>query len=870
MPNQQTRRDISWSLTLPALEPEAYDRLRAAGLPIHPDDPIEAVMESLGAEAVAASVVRSGVLRSDFPLLTVLPALLLVAETRIEAVSTRLANALRRFGFEQWQNVMLLRVDEFVALNGVGVGTGNELVRSALVAGLEALRRGSSAAFEQQSSSQIPFLDRMPSRLRASIDELGADADEGELARAIGQALVLAPDELRRERLSELFAGLDRLDVEIPLGRLAGSLAAALSARAWTHWAHTATASVDDVRAIPNVGQGKATDFLALLAQAWLGQARLAEAVGDDDQASLVASLRLLAAWARGEQQQELLGSVIQVSLPEDVPADVVAAAAQLASTDLGVLAGRLAQRYSIWERVLALREELDERELHILQVRVLTTGKAPTLEDVGATFGLTRERVRQVQHGLTSRLRDRVDEPDMGPLLRRARRLRRDLGVAVPSTAPELVELSSVVASDDDSGEISELTRGLLLWLAGPYVDEGGWLIASGDRSALDDLPGRLRTRASDGLIPWDAVREEASAAGLRPDLVEAWLERAGGFRPEAEGLLPWQGSVTDKCEVALLRLGEPATVEALVDRISEGYSVRSVRNRLFEDPRFVRTSKTEIGLREWGVDEYTSVVVEMAEEIERRGGRAELVDLAGTLADRYGVSRSSVHIYATTAPMFRTENGVVRMREPDEPITIEIPLEDTVRCYLIDGRWGLRVDVDFDLLRGSGRNIPPAFSQHLGVLPGDRKEFTTAYGTVTVTWPMSSAMGPSIGSLREEATSLRGERGDYLFIRFLGDAGLDCRLLRRETVDSATSLDRLCLMVGQARLDRPEGDALRAIAASIGAKNADGPEARFAWPVLRVALLRRGEQRLADSLETSPAPSEEEALERLWNALQ
>ncbi len=867
MPNQRARRDIPWSIALPTLDSGGFDRLGAAGLSVGPRDPILEAVESLGVDAVAASVARSGALRHDLPLLTSVPALLLVAENRIEASSTRLANVLRRFGFEEWQHVMLLRVDEFVALDGVGVGTGTELVRSAVVSAFEALCRKTGSVAEDEAPSRIPLLDRLPTRLRATIPE--GDADDGEFARAIGQALVAAPDDLRREPLGDLFAGLSRVDVEIPLGRLAGSLSTALSGRAWTQWAHTVTASVDDVLAMPNVGRGKAADFIGLLCETWLGYARPGEVVGDQEEA-LLGALRLVAAWARGEQQHQLLGSVIDFALPDDAPADVSAAASRLASSDLGALAGRLAQRYSIRERVLALRDELDDRERHILQVRVLTTGKAPTLEDVGARFDLTRERVRQVQQGLTNRLRDRVDEPDMGPLLRRARRVRRELGVAVPSSAPEVVELPNVVAGDDDRGDIAELTSGLLLWLAGPYVEEGGWLIASRERALLDELPVRLPARATDGLISWEEVREEAAAAGLRPDLVEAWLERIGGFRSEAEGLLPWHGSVTDKCEVVLLRLGEPATVEALVERIDEGYSIRSVRNRLFEDPRFVRTSKTEIGLREWGVDEYTSVVVEMAEEIERRGGRAELADLAGTLADRYGVSRSSVHIYATTAPMFRTENGVVRMREADEPITIEGTLEDTAGCYLIDGCWSLRVDVDFDLLRGSGRNIPPAFSKQLGVLPGDRKEFTTAYGTVVVTWPMSSAMGPSIGSLREEATSLRGERGDYLFVRVLGDAGLDCRLLRRETVESATSLDRLCLMVGQARLDRAEGDALRAVATSIGLQNVGDPETPFAWPALRVALLRRGEQRLADSLEASPATSEEEALERLWNALQ
>lgn len=853
--------DISWQIAFPTLSDGDYKVLGRAGLKLRPETAVRAVADRSETVDVARSLVAADVLPWDCPLVTSIPGLWLAASGRIETDSTRLANVLRRLDYKRWVDAMLVRPDEFVLVEGVGIGTGRELLVAAVEAALAVLSAPPPSDVAPRLDTPLAFADALPARLRAHL-ELAEAAGSTALAAATGEVLIAGPDELRREPLGNLFPDLSQLERPIPTAHLSASLASALDARGWTTWADLSEVAVRDVLALPSVGTGKATDLLTLLASAWLEN----DLSGAEEQtdAKALRALKVVAAWAAGEHQTPQLGTILTPTLPDDVPQEVVDAVSALGSLSPSALAGEAAERYSVRERVRALCDELDERALHILRSRVLTHGRPPTLEEVGDDLGLTRERVRQIQQSLVARLVDRTSEDDMAPLLRRARRLRRELGVAAPKASIDFGALARQVDADDD--EFADLAVSLMLWLAGPYVEDDGWLVVAAERTQLEGLGATLVIRATDGIIPWDVVSLECTGVGLRRDVVDGWLERVGGFRPIPDGLLPWAGSVTDKCQVLLQRLGHPATVEALIDEIDEGYSVRSVRNRLFEDPRFVRTSKTEIGLREWGVDEYTSVVVEMAEEIERRGGRAELANLAATLADRYGVSRSSVNIYATSAPMFRTSGGVVRLRRDDEPVVVEGTLETTAGCYVIDGRWSLRVDVDVDLLRGSGRTIPAAFSDHVGVLPGGRKEFSTAYGEVVIAWPLTSAMGPSFGSLREEAASLRAERGDLLFIRYLGSAGFDCRLLRREMVDGCSSREQLCLLVGEARLDRSEDEAVAAVAASLGLEK----NREMTWVELRTALVRRGEQRLAALIRPSDARSEEEALERLWNALQ
>ncbi len=69
-------------------------------------------------------------------------------------------------------------------------------------------------------------------------------------------------------------------------------------------------------------------------------------------------------------------------------------------------------------ERVRALLDLLDAREAKILQLRFgLVTGHGLTLQEISARYGLTRERIRQIEHQALDKLRSRVP-PDMRVML--------------------------------------------------------------------------------------------------------------------------------------------------------------------------------------------------------------------------------------------------------------------------------------------------------------------------------------------------------------------------------------------------------------------------------------------------------------------
>ncbi len=69
-------------------------------------------------------------------------------------------------------------------------------------------------------------------------------------------------------------------------------------------------------------------------------------------------------------------------------------------------------QQIEIDQQLQELMRELTEREANIIRYRYgLMDGKAHTLEETGRRFGLTRERIRQIENDVMRRLREYVSQ---------------------------------------------------------------------------------------------------------------------------------------------------------------------------------------------------------------------------------------------------------------------------------------------------------------------------------------------------------------------------------------------------------------------------------------------------------------------------
>lgn len=412
------------------------------------------------------------------------------------------------------------------------------------------------------------------------------------------------------------------------------------------------------------------------------------------------------------------------------------------------------------------LLTEVGHRQIELLRQRKL---EGQTLAQVGQNLGLTRERIRQLEAESESLCLRILQREGFGWLRIRAQDLRAQLGLGAPEGHAATFDAMEA-ALDRVRSDHRWLVRILLLKCAGPYLNKEGWLAL--DWSELIDRADVLRCGNAQGLVPVSAARRVLVQRGLRPEFHGAWLHAYGHMRCYGSHLVDWSGNIVDKCAAMLSLLQRPATAEELVGLVGEGHNTRGVRNRMVENPRFVRVNKTELALATWGMDEYTSIAEEIRKCILAAGGEATVDNIATSIADRFGIRRTSVELYAR-APMFEFQGGRVRIRggpatEEPRPLGRDIPLPGVFeprrgQVYLV---------VDSEAVRGSGRPCSVELCQQLGIEPGQSRRFRFAEGSVHIGWPVTSPY-PNLGSVRALMRHIDASLGNRVLLKFDSMAG-------------------------------------------------------------------------------------------------
>jgi hypothetical protein len=226
---------------------------------------------------------------------------------------------------------------------------------------------------------------------------------------------------------------------------------------------------------------------------------------------------------------------------------------------------------------------------------------------------------------------------------------------------------------------------------------------------------------------------------------------------------------------------------------------SPRSLAQRMREDDRFMRRGKDTYGLREWGGEEYSGILDELEQAIERAGGRAELAELVDRFIVDFDVSANSVRSYANDRHFVRYPDGTITMRGADDPEEVRTgarPLAETAGAFLLDGVWNLRILVDADVVRGSGRGIRRSIAVAAGLEPDLVVGFTFDDGIeVTFSWRGSQ---PAIGSVRGIALAHGCVMGDLLFLPLAGPEPRSTRMLEARVRHAVSGSRRLAAEMG------------------------------------------------------------------------
>jgi hypothetical protein len=380
-----------------------------------------------------------------------------------------------------------------------------------------------------------------------------------------------------------------------------------------------------------------------------------------------------------------------------------------------------------------------------------------------------------------------------------------------------------------------------LFLYLAGPYALDGDWLVLDG----ISDRRTLMRTAFADvqenGTAEFTLLVGRLLESGVDPEVAHLLIAAEPRLRVVDDQVLDWSGSLADKAALVLALTSKPMTLDELA-AVVEPNSVRSMTTQIQTDPRFMRVGLRRYALAIWDLDQFGGIVPAMAERLA--DGPLPITDLANELADEYGVSPNSIKIHASTHRGFLSQAGKVALRPALQPYRPKENLEETARCYVLDGCWSWRVPVDHDVLRGAGRSVPEAFAVHLGAAPLSKGAIDSPVGRIALAWDQY----PHIGSLRAAARSLDADQGDWMFIRRIRPATVDLTLVRADELADDPEL-RLRALLGAggsaSSLEQVLADAL-GLAGTVNHDLADE----------RAVLVARKERMLLDLLDAIDGP--------------
>ncbi|WP_286131911.1 hypothetical protein [Mycobacterium sp. IS-1556] len=426
---------------------------------------------------------------------------------------------------------------------------------------------------------------------------------------------------------------------------------------------------------------------------------------------------------------------------------------------------------------VARLVSQLDDFDRTILAAQVWALEPIPR-HVVAERLGVHAVSVGRNLRRARARFAELLSDPAHQEVGEHAAQVRQRLGPYLPVEAADL-DLHRLGVDPTSQ------TAAVLLHIAGPYARRGGWLedvsTPGGSRArvaaAVDAVFNAQAAPTSDTLL------HALTCLGLPPGVALTYLESRVDLRRFGDVWVRWSGdTAANMAEAALHVLGTPATAEAIFATIGTGdcgaTSLERVKAVLSKHDRFVRTSRSTWGLREWGVTEYVNIAHAIGERIDAGGGRATVTAVVNELRARYpDVSESSIRAYLGTLE-FVVDNGVARRRTKADGWPAVPPL-NTVRGVFRNGANEIRVArlVTSEVLRGSGQTVHPAVAAAVGVSPGQQRTFTSAYGPgVTLSWKLASTTGASIGSLRAHAVAVGAAAADTLVLVFrLDDATLE-----------------------------------------------------------------------------------------------
>ena len=438
-----------------------------------------------------------------------------------------------------------------------------------------------------------------------------------------------------------------------------------------------------------------------------------------------------------------------------ELPPHVEALLAQVGD-ESGTFRIALSQRRGTITEVLSrFWDTCDERDQRILRERIIAISPA-TLDEIGQAFGVTRERVRQLQKKLMARLQPVITS---GPVA--------DLSAGIRAHAYPVGTLEQVTSIFPELAAVLSGWDAPLWQILDAFDDDfridDGWV-------CFPDLPTAAQRTGNllaplvneEGVVELARVIERSSLDD--PSLLSQWLTTCG-YLVSGDHVLTRVGSIPARAASLLSITGRPMSVPEIYATIGGSNSERSFRNGLYYSDELCRVSLDQWALKRWGMAEYTGIADLIGQRVDAaiaEGAEGvQLSELVDELSGDFGVAENSVAAYAATGD-FTSTGGVVRRRT--EPMVNSATPEESNGVYVHDGRWCILATVTRDHLRGSGTHVPNGVTAMLGLQWNEPLLLPSDHGEQRVIW--GNLGTSSVGSIRRFLSPLQVAEGDRIWI--------------------------------------------------------------------------------------------------------
>lgn len=404
---------------------------------------------------------------------------------------------------------------------------------------------------------------------------------------------------------------------------------------------------------------------------------------------------------------------------------------------------------------------ELTNREIRILIGRVLKD-KPDSLELIGEEFGITRERVRQLESKLLANLRDWFSTDEL--ILQFSKDFNNRIGklILLDDLLQDFPELTTEVSSlglptwyvfdkFDDSFESDGK------WVASPSMDE----VAKSFDSIFD------QNKSSENYLDFDEFQKLITLwTDAEVENIVEWCLSRGYLICDKIIIGPANHTLLSVSHALLASRALPISTDELWSLIPLARSLRSLANQLGDDERFARVGPNLWTLKKNTESEYKSIRDELEKSI-KVNGPTHIQTLENELESKFGVSKASVRTYASSWP-FQIANDIVDFAETNTSSGRDF--SRTKRSYcLSDSKFAIRSVVNADHLRGSGFAIPSGLAVKLDVQPGTAKSFKhfETGSELSLRWP---GLQPQMSSIRKLLNGLGAQIGDQFKLIFDG----------------------------------------------------------------------------------------------------